>query len=430
MTDDTTTHSRYFSPSAAHRWLHCPGSAILNAGVEDIPSAAAEEGTRAHFYASEWLGGWSPKITDLEMAEYVKVYTDFVQRLEAESKTLYVECFVDFGPLVGIDDGSGTGTADALILRPGHAHVVDLKYGRGVQVFAEGNEQMMLYALGVLNDYDYLYDFQSFSLHIVQPRLDHIDTWTVSRAELESFADQVRDTISTVIQAADAIGELDDSGETTWNGLFLSPSEKACRWCKVKATCPALANEVALTVSAGAATDFPHLDDQTMFPAAALDNYATNWLAMAMDLVGLIEDWCRAVRAEVERRLVSGEPVPGWKLVQGRKGARAWTNEQEAEELLRKTFRLKVEDAYDMKLISPTKAEKVLADSPRKWKKAQALITQSEGKPSVAPESDKRPAITVGAVASDFEDIADADYSRTALFGESTDSNGNITENP
>lgn len=388
MTDGTpTTHSHYFSPSAAHRWLHCPGSAILNAGVEDVSSAAAGEGTRAHEYAATWLlDGPNWTADDSEMADYLRVYFEHVQRLVGEGELL-VESRVDFGPPVGIDDGRGTGTADALILRPGHAHVVDLKYGRGVQVFAEENEQLMLYALGVLNDYDYLYDFQSFTLHIVQPRLDHIDTWTVSRADLEDFAEDIAWAVETIQKYIGGTGVED---------LPLNPSEKACRWCKVKATCPALAREVAHTVAT--VDDFAQVEEAWVPKVPDL-------LTDAMAKVGLIEDWCRAVRAEVERRLVSGEPVLGWKLVQGRRGARAWTNEAEAETLLRKTFRLKVEDAYDMKLISPTKAEKLLADSPRKWKKAQALITQSEGKPSVAPESDKRPAITVGASIDDFAEV-------------------------
>lgn len=311
---------------------------------------------------------------------------------------LLVESKVNFGPLVGIDDGSGTGTADALILRPGHAHVVDLKYGRGVQVNAFENEQLMLYALGVLNDYDYLYDFQSFTLHIVQPRLDHIDTWTVSRAELELFAAKVRQAVILITTAADP--EFDDAMD------LLSPGEKQCRWCKVKATCPALANMVAESVGVAGIDDFADLNADTISDPSALT--MRTHLSHAMSVVGLVEDWCRATRAETERNLLlDPTSVPGWKLVQGRRGARAWANESEAEALLRKTFRLKVEDAYNLKLISPTQAEKLLADSPRKWKKAQALITQSEGKPSVAPESDKRPAITVGAVASDFEAITE-----------------------
>ena len=120
--------------------------------------------------------------------------------------------------------------------------------------------------------------------------------------------------------------------------------------------------------------------------------------------VDIIEDWCKAVRAEVERRLLHGTPVPGFKLVQGRKGSRVWANADEAEALL-KALKLKQDEMYERKLISPTTAAKVLKEAPKKWERVEALITQSEGKPSVAPESDKRPALVLTPVVDEFEDL-------------------------
>jgi len=127
--------------------------------------------------------------------------------------------------------------------------------------------------------------------------------------------------------------------------------------------------------------------------------------------VDLIESWCKAIRAKAESELLAGNNVPGFKLVEGRRGARKWANEAEAETTL-KTMRLKLEEMYDLKLISPTEAEKLHksgAIGPRQWPKLQQIIVQSEGKPSVAPENDKRPALVVAPVASHFEDLTAED---------------------
>jgi len=132
------------------------------------------------------------------------------------------------------------------------------------------------------------------------------------------------------------------------------------------------------------------------------------WLSAAMGQAEQIEGWLKAVRAEVERRLLAGKSVPGYKLVKGKQGNRAWRDAEAAEALL-KSFRLKIDEMYDMKVISPTTAEKVLAESPKRWAKAQVLITRADGKPSVAPLSDKRPALEVKPVAEEFEDLSIAD---------------------
>jgi hypothetical protein len=121
--------------------------------------------------------------------------------------------------------------------------------------------------------------------------------------------------------------------------------------------------------------------------------------------VRLVEDWCSAVKAEVERRLLAGKTVEGFKLVEGRRGPRKWADEAEAEKVF-KSFRLRQDEMYDMKLVSPTSAEKLLKDNPKRWAKVEDLITQSDGKPSVAPATDKRSALTVSSVADDFASIA------------------------
>jgi hypothetical protein len=175
----------------------------------------------------------------------------------------------------------------------------------------------------------------------------------------------------------------------------LVPGEKQCRFCKAKAVCPALAAEVAEVVS-GSAT----LDEFVAPDTTTGDNY----LSVAMSKVELVEHWCKAVRAEVERRLLAGQSVDGYKLVEGKRGNRKWNNETEVEALF-KSFRLRQDEMYDYSLISPTKAEKLLKDTPKRWERAQALISRAEGKPSVAPATDKRSALTVQSVADDFRDL-------------------------
>lgn len=131
---------------------------------------------------------------------------------------------------------------------------------------------------------------------------------------------------------------------------------------------------------------------------------APNDLAAAIALADQVEGWIKSIRAEVERRLLVGIAVPNYKLVQGRVGARTWAQESVVEDILKKSMRLKVEEMYDMKLISPTKAEKIL--KPKQYRRLAEFITQTPGRPSVAAESDKRQAITPVEVADSFDVVS------------------------
>jgi len=170
----------------------------------------------------------------------------------------------------------------------------------------------------------------------------------------------------------------------------LVPSPKGCQWCRAKATCPALREDVLA-------------DFDVVVPETADEDD----LARVMANADMIENWVKAVRAEVERRLLAGTPVRGYKLVQGKRGNRQWESPEVAEATL-KAMRIKHDMMYDYKLASPTSIEKLVkADEigPRQWTKIQTLITQSAGQPSVAPESDKRPALVTSVDASEFDDV-------------------------
>jgi hypothetical protein len=315
----------------------------------------------------------------------------------ANGATLLVEERVNFSKYIGQE--SAFGTSDAVILRddllmPNELQVHDLKYGMGVEVYADNNEQLMLYALGALEKFSILGDFAHVRMVIHQPRRNHLSEWDCTAEEIFEFGRKVKAAAEMCVKAADA-KNIEE---------FLNPGEKQCQWCSAKGKCPALAKAVLRTV----ADDFDNLEEldiaevkvkETLTNMKALTG---DKLALLMGMTSLIHDWCLAIRTQVEAELYAGNHVPGWKIVQGRMGSRKWTDETEAENAL-KAMRLKQDEMYKMSLVSPTQAEKVLKSNPRKWNKLQELITQTQGQPSVAPESDKRPALQIQPSEDDFE---------------------------
>jgi hypothetical protein len=401
------------SPSGAHRWMRCPGSIVLEADFPDESSGYAREGTAAHELAARVLGddddiaqnyvGKDLEFDDhgelvvwrvtQDMADHVDDYVRFV-RERAVGKTLFVERKLPIGHLTG-EEGA-TGTTDAVIIDVAEEaiEVIDFKYGMGVRVMAEENEQTQFYALGAIEEYGLVSDFSYVGMIIHQPRVNHVSEWHIPVPQIMAFADRIADAAADVNEARSVADIGVDS--------YLNPGEKQCRFCKAKATCPALRAEVTEVVggsSVATAADFadflPDVPDMTT---------GDNYLSIAMSKVGLVEDWCKGVRAEVERRLLAGQSVEGFKLVTGRQGNRAWADDKAVEDLF-KSFRLRQDEMYDYKLISPTKAEKLLKSKPKQWVKAESLITRSEGKPSVAPVTDKRPAMVVPSVGDDFADL-------------------------
>lgn len=378
------------SPSGASRWMACPGSVALTRDLPDTSSAYADEGTAAHELSALCLtdGGtakgyvgrilYKDFAVDEEMADNAQKYVDYVQHIRAVlDGDLMVEQRLPLTQITGEEDAFGTG--DAVILDRQGIVVVDLKYGMGNRVEAERNPQLMIYALATYHEYGTVEDFKTVQLVIHQPRLNHVSEWTCSVGELLAFGEEVK-------AAAHA---------TTQRFAPLIPGAVQCQWCKARANCSAL-NEFVSDALGG---DFEDLSKvSALDDVAKCDNTA---LGVKMEALELVEYWVKAVRERVMSLLNAGENVPGYKLVQGRKGSRAWSDPIAAESAM-KAMRLKVDEMYDFKLISPTTAEELLKETPKRWLRLQGQVTQSEGKPSVAPIKDKRPAIVVD---SGFKDL-------------------------
>lgn len=427
----------YWSASKFESLMLCPGKIVLEDGAPDNTNAYAAEGTAAHQVltwalqedrpASAYIGrvihldergkAFDPVddeatftfVVDEEMAEHVQTCIDYCLDLKGDDGVLFADIRVNYSTYLDVAEDTAWGTADVIIARGDELIVVDFKYGRGVEVDAEKNPQMSLYGLGALQAYQGLVaDFNRVRMAISQPRVKSAPSeWDCSVEELEAWGrSTARSAVNSCRMAEQCKNDTPGITFEFWAQTYLRPAEKACKFCKAKATCPALSREVADTVSASGAApeEFADLTVDTTH-----QHSTAAWISTALSKVDMIEDWCKAIRAEAERRLLAGEKVPGFKVVAGKKGNRQWADAKAAEETL-KTMRVKLEDMYDFKLISPTTAEKLAKAGtigPRQWPKLQGLITQNDGKPHVAPESDPRQALEVKPVVEDFETVAD-----------------------
>lgn len=414
------------SPSGAHRWMRCPGSLLLEKTAPDRSTHYADEGSAAHKIATDCLlsgGKTTPDdflgvmldmgehaiLVDHEMVQSVEQFIEVVEKYAAGGGQILVDKRVNFSRYLGLE--GQTGTADVIILFPDRIIIIDLKYGRGVKVYVEHNEQCRLYALGALHDYGIVCDPVDVVMVIHQPRLEHLDEDVMTVADLEAWAlneakPGAEAALSNFEIGLQMSGVVD--GDIT-NGLVippnvaaklrLEPGEKQCRFCNAKATCPALSAEMNVTVGTIAtAADFADLaqrdDDE---------------IELMMLKVPLVEAYCKAIRGEIERRLFAGHKSKLFKLVEGKKGNRAWLDEGLAEATM-KSQKVKPDDMYSKKLVSPTQAEKNLKKTkPKVWTALQELIVRAPGKPSVAPVTDKRPEMPASAIASDFAALVSSD---------------------
>lgn len=430
------------SPSSAYTWIECGASTAAQIGQPDESSEYADEGTAAHElakwcleqrrYADEFIGTVIPvgkvarrneesgeTITeprrtfevDEEMAAYVGMYVTEIHDRETLLKaagaevTLLVEQRLSIEHITGEPGAKGTSDCVIIAVWPdGRAEIEvrDLKYGRGVAVQAERNYQAMIYADAAHEEHSAFYDFERINIVIHQPRVNEKPSeWATTPADLHAWiSETAKPAAGRALQYVDSV-ELAPLSPSDFN-----PGEKQCKFCKAKAVCPALAAHVEQTIGEDFDTVADALARGTDAGAAdpkhvdLLDNERLGVVYVSLDL---IDSWAKAVRGRIEHELLQARAVPGVKLVAGRRGARQW-NEPDAAEALLKSMRLKQDQMYNFKLISPTQADKLLSkESPRRWKKVEALIVQRDGRPSVAPDSDPRPALEIQPPENDFE---------------------------
>lgn len=369
-----TAHAK-LSASGAHRWMNCPGSVSAEAGLLGRTSSFAEEGTKAHDLMELALTTSRPcrefSGYGAEMVENVQTYVDYVESLKMHGDVLLVEERVDFSEWVP----GGFGTADTILVGDDRIQIVDLKYGKGVPVFAERNPQAMLYALGAYANFGWMSDIKSVNISIVQPRLDNISEWEVSVVDLLKFGEEARQAAAdTLIPNAKKV-----------------PGEKQCKFCKAKATCPALYKMTADILLA----DFEELDEVT--PPNRLDD---EQMRMALENKNLIEAWLISVENFAKERLAMGENFPGFKLVEGR-SIRKWSDAEIAGERL--VGLVGEHGAFVRQVISPAKAEKLLGKKDKGL--IEDIIVKPRGAATLARQSDPRPAIQP--TENDFEAIDD-----------------------
>lgn len=364
------------SASASHRWLVCTPSAQLERQFPDKGSPYAAEGTAAHALAEETLrkflagGDATVKSDDKEMQEAIQVYVDacvekiIAARQASPDAKVLVEERLDFSAFVP----EGFGTGDMVIVSDGGLEIVDLKYGKGVRVAAEKNSQMMLYALGALSAYGWLYDIGRIRMTIIQPRMDNISSFELTEEELLRWGRQVK-----AIAARAYAGEGD-----------FKPGEH-CRFCKARTVCRAYAESMKAHIKEDFAPG-PELD-----PAEIAD---------IVEHAKEVKTWLDSIEAYAMGKALSGTKWPGLKLVAGR-STRKIVDEAAAAELL---LAAGVEDIYKPASLKTLTALEKLCGKKRFAEILGANITKSDGKPTLVPESDKRKELEIGDVADEFKD--------------------------
>ena len=352
------------SASSAARWLTCTPSAVAATLYPNQDTAFTREGTLAHEVAEAearyMLDGdaplW-PTTVPAEMVRCAEAYRDYLQELiRDDSAVVLLEQRVDFSPWVP----DGFGTADCIIIQGSRMDVVDYKYGQGVEVLAEENPQMKLYGLGALNDFGLVYNVQEVGLHIFQPRMNNVSSWSLPAAELLRWGEVA--VAPTAAMAAKGEGRY--------------ATGPHCRFCPHAGSCAALAEDCTSLVCV------PGTNSK-----AAIRSLAPWQVADILAAEPMISAWLKAVKERALSQLLDGEEIPGFKVVSGR-STRTWADDLEVGRVL-EAAGFSREDYTKTETLSPAAMEKAIG----KKKVAELLsmhILSNPGAPTVAPASDKR----------------------------------------
>lgn len=363
------------SPSSASRWLNCTPSAQLEAKEPYSVSEYADEGTLAHrlcellinyrlgrilekAYKKELKTIETHKHYSGEMLDFCDGFAVYVLELfnSLKGAHLFTEEKVSLAKWVP----DGFGTVDIKIIASKVLHIVDYKHGKGVPVFADNNSQLKLYALGVYEELTHLFDIDTVSMTIYQPRIENVSTYTISAAELLTWGEN----------------ELKPRAKIAFEGGGDFVPGDHCRFCRVKGKCKALAT-FNLELAKKAFAEPTLLSPEEISEILQKEKFFSDWLA--------------AVSEYAYTAALEGTQWPGMKLVEGRSN-RAYIDEVQVAKTLAGAglaeadiFNKKLKGITDMtKTLGKNDFERLLSD----------LVHKPPGKPVLVPESDKRPAFS------------------------------------
>lgn len=366
-----TEHAK-LSASGAQRWMSCPGSVKAEENIPHQTNKYADEGTLAHELAAEYLyylknnGHGSIDVLksyDDDMVKAADDYYAYVKNLEILVRSrsneyletcIFIEEKVNYSNIVP----DGFGTADCIISGAYELHIIDFKYGVN-PIYARGNMQLMLYAIGALNSIPFI-GIETITLHIVQPRANNFSTWELTINELYSYYKYIN------YKALEAL--KDDAPRI--------PSKEACMWCKARFTCYALKNT---TKKVNSLIDKQDLTD--------------NDIRYILDNAGLVRSFISSIEDKVYEQLNNGINFDGYKLVEGRSVRKL---KQDAQE---KLVALLGEKAYSKSIINITELDKLLTKD-----EVNSLVYLSKGKPKLVKESDKRNSVIPDSLISEITD--------------------------
>ena len=385
--------------SSAHRWLHCPGSARLTENMPDNTSIYAEAGRLAHeiaelkarqyFIENQPKRTFNAQLKKLKESEHydksMEFATDeYLEHLKSlaisypEPPSVALEARVDFSDIVP----DGFGTADCLMIGSGRIDVVDYKNGSGVVVEAENNPQMMLYAWGALRYFRPIFGDSIKVIHmsIVQPNAGGVREWEAPLSELIKWTEKV--VRPTAKRAFDGVEDY-QAGE--W-----------CKFCKAKSTCSKRAE--------GMFTVEPIMHSARTGSDGAKSIQTTGALTLNDDQVGEIltrarevASWLKDLEDYALKATLEGRHIAGWKAVEGR-SSREWSGGSDKAFTQLQIRGVAETILYERKPVSVAGLEKTLGKKAFA-EIAEGLWTNTPGKPTLAPEGDKRRAYSPAACA-------------------------------
>lgn len=375
------------SASGANQWLNCPPSIKASAGIVDTSSEFAKEGTFAHELSELYFSNLYENLSDVdfkqqleqskaneyyseELREYVEQYVDIVEEKVNEAKAqdepiLFFEHRLDLTRYVP----ESFGTGDVVVYYNGTVEIIDLKFGKGVEVSVLNNPQLRLYGLGAYELFKDFEDIHTIKMTIVQPRLNNISSESVDADDLVEWG---MNTVNPqAIKAYNGVGEFHAGSH--------------CRFCKIRHTCRARAE--ANDVNA----------DDMKAPETLTDDELSELLHKLPDIkrwASEVEDYCKQQAYENNRNF------NGWKVVEGR-ATRKYVDDEQVYERLKEHY--DPQEVTETKVLSISKLEKQLGKK-KVSEMLSDLVTKPQGKPALVTEDDKRQPITNSAE-SDFTEF-------------------------